>query len=350
MRLLRFFLFPLSPVYQAVTSFRNWLYDHDLLKSFDLDLASISVGNLTLGGTGKTPVVEYLINLLKEKYHIVALSRGYKRKTSGLIIASSEDTARTIGDEPAQFLHKYGQDVGIAVCEDRLYAIPHILKARPDTNLILLDDAYQHRKIKPTCNLLLSDYHRPFYKDYVLPACNLRESRKNANRADAVIITKCPDDLIEDDFKSVTSSVRHYTQTDTPVFFMNIRYLAPVSAFRKDIYLTNSIILVTGIAQPKPLFDFIQDQYQVIKHFDYRDHHQFTKHDIKKIITFYQKNQAIQPSIVFTEKDMIRIYKSSLQNILIDYPVFFQPITYKFAQRGADFDAFIHEVLVNTED
>jgi tetraacyldisaccharide 4'-kinase len=205
-----------------------------------------------VGGSGKTPVVEYLINLLKSKYQIVTLSRGYKRKTRGLILAGSSDSAKIVGDEPAQLFNKYGEEIGVAVCEDRLFAIPHILDLKPETNLILFDDAFQHRRINPTINILLSDFNHPFYRDWILPAGNLRESRKNANRADLIIITKCPYELNDDDIQSIISNIRKYVRNELPVFFMNIQYHSPVVAFGKNKVISDNIILVTGIAQPNP--------------------------------------------------------------------------------------------------
>jgi tetraacyldisaccharide 4'-kinase len=285
-----------------------------------------------------------------DQYQIVTLSRGYKRKTSGLVLASEDDSAKTIGDEPAQFYYKYGKEVGVAVCEDRLFAIPHILDSKPDTNLILLDDAYQHRRIRPACNILLSDYNRPFYGDWLLPSGNLRELRKNARRADIVIITKCPSTLSEDNFKSIESSVRQYSGNKVPVYFMNIHYNDPEPAFNKKNEISSSIILVTGIAHSKPIVDFMRHKYQLIKHFNFADHHYYFRSDIKKIIDCYRKNNSKEVSIIFTEKDIMRLLGTGLQDNLIDYPVFFQPITYKFVQNGSGFDEFIQKVLVNTKD
>ena len=157
MKYIRILFFPFSLLYNQVTSLRNWLYDIRYFKSFDINIPTITVGNLTVGGTGKTPVIEYLIRLLKDHHKIVTLSRGYKRKTTGFLIAGDQDNAKTVGDEPYQYYNKFKNEIGVAVCEDRLYAIPQILSMLPDTDLILLDDAYQHRKIIPSCNILLND-------------------------------------------------------------------------------------------------------------------------------------------------------------------------------------------------
>ena len=350
MKHFRFLLLPLSLIYHMITGIRNWLYDKQYLKSFHLDIKTISVGNLTVGGTGKTPVVEYLIELMKGEYNLTTLSRGYKRKTKGMVIASLQDTARTIGDEPAQLYSKFGKEIGVAVCEDRLYAIPHILYSRPETNLVLLDDAFQHRRIIPTCNILLSDFNRPFYSDWLMPAGNLRESRKNANRADVVIVTKCPPDLTVDGFNNILTLVRKYIPGEVPVYFMNIHYADPVPFFKPHYKIEDNVILVTGIAQPKSLVDFIQEKYHLLKHFKFPDHHFYTNNDIIKILDCFQKNHTKNVSILFTEKDITRIRNSGVQDILMDLPVFFQPITYKFAHSGSEFNEFIQKVLVNTVD
>jgi tetraacyldisaccharide 4'-kinase len=350
MRYVRLLLFPFSLLYHLVTHLRNWFYDNHFFKSFDLEVATISVGNITVGGTGKTPVVEYLIRLRKEHNKIVTLSRGYKRKTNGFILAGKEDDAKTIGDEPFQYFNKFHNEIGVSVCEDRLFAIPHILSSLPETDLILLDDAYQHRKIKPTCNILLTDYNRPFYDDMILPAGNLRESKNNANRADVIIVTKCPDELGEEEIKRIDNSISRYSRRNVPVFFMNIQYGIPEPVFNNKSDICKKVILVTAIAEPKPLVDFIDKNYHLVKHFNFADHHYFSGKNLKRIIEFYKSQHEEGICIIFSEKDIMRIAGTDLQDILMDYPVFFQPITYKFAQNESDFDEFIQKVLDKTED
>jgi len=350
MKYIRLLLFPFSLFYHLVTRLRNWLYDNHFFKSFDLEIPTISVGNLTVGGTGKTPVVEYLIRLCKERNKIVTLSRGYKRKTNGLIIAGKDDNAKTIGDEPFQYYNKFNNEIGVAVCEDRLFAIPHILSSLPETDLILLDDAYQHRKIDPTCNILLTDYNRPFYNDLMLPAGNLRESKNSANRADVIIVTKCPEELGEEELKQINYSISKYTRKDVQIFYMNIQYGPPVPIFKNKSDFCKKIILVTAIAEPKPLVDFIDNNFQLFKHFNFADHHYFSRTDLKRIIEFYKSINEEGVSIIFTEKDIMRIIGTELQDILMEYPVFFQPITYKFGQNESKFKEFIQKVLDKTED
>ena len=350
MKYLRTLLFPFSLFYQLVTNLRNWLYDIRFFKSFDLDIPTISVGNLTVGGTGKTPVIEYLINLLNDHYKISTLSRGYKRKTRGFILAGKHDNARTIGDEPFQYYNKFKDEIGVAVCEDRLFAVPQILSILPDTDIILLDDAYQHRRIIPLCNILLSDYSRPFYNDLLLPAGSLRESKKNADRADAVIVTKCPDNLSDIETGNISESISKYSGQNVPVFFASTKYASPVPVLSKNNQINEKIILVTAIAQPGPLVDHVGKNFHLLKHFKFNDHHYFSRRDLKQIIAFYKTQQEGNTSILFTEKDIMRIIGTELEDILIEYPVFFQPITYKFAQGESEFEEFIKKVLDKTED
>ncbi len=350
MKYIRLLLFPFSLIFQLVTHIRNWLYDKHFFKSFDLQVQSISVGNLTVGGTGKTPVVEYLIRLFRGSNNIVTLSRGYKRKTNGFIIAGKDDNAKTIGDEPFQYYKKFHNEIGVAVCEDRLFAIPHILSSLPETDLILLDDAYQHRKINPSCNILLTDYNRPFYNDLLLPAGNLRESKKNADRADVIIVTKCPADLGEEDINQINNAISRYARKNVLIFYMNIDYGQPVPVFNKGNKLFEKVILVTAIAEPKPLVDFIDMNYQLLKHYCFSDHHYFSRKDLRRIITDFERYQEEGIGILFTEKDIMRLEGTKLMDILMEYPVFFQPITYKFAQNEAEFEEFIRKVLDKTED
>ena len=345
MKFLRLFLLPFSLIYLVATNVRNALYDSGFFKSFDLDITSISIGNLTAGGTGKSPMVDYIIDLLKNDHKLATLSRGYKRKTKGLRIANHQDNALTIGDEPAQFLRNHGDEITVAVSEDRLYAIPHILIEHPETEIILLDDAYQQRQIISSSNILLSDYNRPFYKDYILPAGLLRESRKNAKRADIVIVTKCPSEISSEEMILIKNCINKYTTKTVPIYFSYIEYKEPEHFNKKDSIMDDNIILITGIADSKPLVRKISEKYNLIRHFNFGDHHFFTSKEIEGILSYYKSLKSENNSILFTEKDIVRIANTSLVDILIDFPVFFQPITYKFARNGLEFDDYIKNLV-----
>lgn len=202
----RSILFPLSVLYGSIISFRNWLYDKNLLKSSAFNFPIICVGNLAVGGTGKTPMVEYLITMLRENYKVATLSRGYKRKTMGFAIANENTTALDIGDEPMQF-HKKFYDVTVAVAEERLVAIPQLLHAKPGTEVIILDDAFQHRQVRAGLNILLTEFKNLYSGDLILPAGNLRDVKSSSSRADIIIVTKCRPDLTEAEKEKVTAEL-----------------------------------------------------------------------------------------------------------------------------------------------
>src|SRR5690606_8845834 len=223
--LLRMLLFPFAVIYDIITRVRNRMYDRGLKPTTSFDIPIISVGNLAVGGTGKTPMIEYLIRLIKPHHPLATLSRGYGRRTTGLRIAGQTENADLIGDEPYQ-IHRKFPDITVAVGEDRVYAVPVLLDQSPETRVILLDDAFQHRRIKPAFQILLTEYAKPFYRDYPLPSCRLRESREGASSADGVVMTKCPPSLTANEEATARASVGRYTES--PVFFSAIRYGQPV--------------------------------------------------------------------------------------------------------------------------
>src|SRR5688572_23478840 len=271
MILLRILLFPFSGLYLLVTEIRNKLYDRRLKPSIKFDLPVICVGNLTVGGTGKTPMIEHLIRLLHPRYKLATLSRGYGRSTKGIRIATNHDDASTLGDEPYQFYTKFSKHIAVAVGEERALAIPTIVNERPETQVILLDDGFQHRRVRPGFSILLSDYHRPFYKDFLLPSGRLRESRWSANRADVIIVTKCPQEILEDEMIEIEKSIRHYAEK--PVFFTNIRYGTPMSFHKSSMVASREVILVSGIGNVTPLVNYVKHNFNLIDHLEFRDHH-----------------------------------------------------------------------------
>jgi tetraacyldisaccharide 4'-kinase len=221
--LLRILLFPITIIYWMVTALRNHLFDINYSRSFQFEPHVINIGNLSVGGSGKTPTVEYLIRLLKDKYVLATLSRGYRRTTKGFRLADQNDNYLSIGDEPFQYYSKFGHQVSVAVGEDRALAIPSILLERDNTQVILLDDAYQHRTVKPDLNILLTEFKKPFTSDYVLPSGRLRESRNGARRADIVLVTKCPEYVDASVQERLAQEIRKYSGPEVPVFFTRIR-------------------------------------------------------------------------------------------------------------------------------
>jgi tetraacyldisaccharide 4'-kinase len=325
----RFLLFPLSLFYWLITSFRNHLYNIGYQKSLEFDVNLICVGNLTVGGTGKTPMVEYLIRLLSASYKIATLSRGYGRKTSGFRLANLEESANTLGDEPFQFYKKFGDKIVVAVGEERALAIPQIIFHHEDRNLIILDDAFQHRRVLPNFNLLLSDYNRPFYNDYLLPAGMLRESRGGAKRANAVVVTKCPQNISIGEKNEIIVNIQKYSGKDTPVFFSGIKYMPPQSVFSTSgINFSENILLFSGIANPDLLEVYVKNTYNLIRHIKFADHYNYSQKDIERLKKEFDQIQSNNKCILTTEKDMVKLIHSSLRPLIEDLPVFYLPLQF----------------------
>lgn len=337
MILLRILLFPFACLYKVVTLIRNKLYDQGLRPSVEFDVPVICVGNLTVGGTGKTPMIEHLIRMLQNEYEVATLSRGYGRTTKGIRIASAADSALTLGDEPYQFYAKFGRRVRVAVGEERALAIPTILQEHPETQIILLDDAFQHRKVKPGFSILLTDYYRPFYNDFLLPSGRLRESRAGANRADVIVVTKCPPEISEDQMMKIEKSIRGYAEK--PVFFTDIRYGNPTPFSNTLTSPSQDVILITGIGNAKPLVNFIKQNYNLVKHIKFNDHHTYTENDIAKLIAL--RNSDPKLSFITTEKDKVKIDTPQFQSIISGLPLFYIPIEVDFIKGGKDFDEIV---------
>jgi tetraacyldisaccharide 4'-kinase len=345
MTLLQLLLFPFTLLYKLITDFRNHLYNIGYKRSFRFETNVINVGNLTVGGTGKTPHVEYLIALLKPDYKIATLSRGYGRKTKGFILADETATAQSLGDEPLQFFRKFSSDITVTVCEDRAEAIPKILFERPATQVIILDDAFQHRPVQPDLNILLTDYKRLFYQDFPFPAGRLRESRYGAKRADAVIVTKCPADLDVREQRNISQKILKYTQKDTPVFFTSIRYQEPKGIFEQYDFKEVSqqkdftLIALSGIAQPAIFEQYLKEKYKVSKHFTFADHHNYTAKDLQKVATFWQQHR--NSALITTEKDYVKIAEPHFRPIFRNIPLFYLPMEITFLDKEAAFKRLI---------
>ena len=303
--ILQILLFPFSMILAFIVGIRNWLYDIQLLKSTKPDVFTINVGNLNLGGTGKTPHVEYLVKLLADTYKLSTLSRGYKRATKGFVLAGNDATAQNIGDEPMQYYLKFKDKIRVVVCEDRVSGVNQIQSQMPDNQLVILDDAFQHRRIAPHLNLLLCDYNRPFYRDFMVPTGLLRDVRQSAKRADAVIVTKCPDEIPEETRQNLLNGIATYARAETPVFFSRIYYkeIAPYAS--KSIFNTlNPITLVTAIAKPEVFKTHFEKQGMTLDStFEYPDHFTFSKKEVEQ---FFDSKSAFQ-QIVTTEKDMVKL-------------------------------------------
>ena len=329
-------LFPFSVVFDVITRVRNRLYDTGSRPVAKFDIPVIGVGNLSVGGTGKSPMVEYLIRLLSPEFKVATLSRGYGRKTRGIRIAQGGDNAATIGDEPLQFYSKFRDKAVVAVGEERALAIPYILQECPERNVILMDDAFQHRRVQPSFQILLTDYNNLFVKDYLLPAGRLRESRMGAARANVIVVTKCPSSLSDDEMIRIESSIRKYTKR--AVFFTKICYGTALPVTPLAPYKVENVILVSGIANPAPLEDYIRRHYQVTQHFAFADHHMYSQRDMNDICQVAVKAGAV---VLTTEKDVVKMDAEVFRSASV--ALLYMPIEIEFLKNGKDFD----EMLLN---
>lgn len=292
-------LYPFALIYGLTTWVRNKLFDWGFLKQTKFEVPAISIGNLSMGGTGKTPHIEYFISKYKTTHKIAVVSRGYGRKTKGFRYVNATDSAENVGDEPLQIKNKF-DDIIVTVGEKRVDAIQQVLKENSDINLILLDDAFQHRYVKPSLNILLTEYSNPFWKDLVVPAGRLREFRCGWKRSDLIIITKCPETI---DLK-IPPSIK-----SKPIYFSRIAYQNPIlingQFFKK-------VILVTGIANPLPLLGYLRkNSFEIVHHFNHSDHHTFSNSDISNILSKLDSEKDAM--LLTTEKDWMRL-KPFLEN------------------------------------
>jgi tetraacyldisaccharide 4'-kinase len=313
-KFLRKIAFPFSILYGLITSLRNYLYDVGLLKSTHFKTPTIVVGNLSVGGTGKTPQIEYLIDLLKNNFKIAVLSRGYKRKSKGFFIANEKVSAEIIGDEPFQIHLKFPEAI-VCVDADRTNGITKLEKLENPPKVILLDDAFQHRKVQGGFNILLTTYANLYVNDTMLPTGDLREKSSGANRAQAIIVTKCPSDISETAQAEITKKL--HPKANQHVFFTTITYdnqLKGDSKLDLSDLSDFQILLVTGIANPKPLTDYLKSKKLNFKHLKYSDHHHFSLNDLGEINSAFELLSATNKIILTTEKDYVRIF-GKLKNL-----------------------------------
>ena len=315
MKILRRLLYPFGLIYGGITSFRNFLFDKNVLKSTEFEIPVIAIGNLNVGGTGKTPQVEYLARLLSPYYKVAVLSRGYKRSSKGFSLADEKSTAAMLGDEPFQYHRKF-PEISVAVDANRTEGIQNILKLVPETKVILLDDAYQHRKVRAGLYILLTSYSDLFSDDLLLPAGNLREPKSGADRAAIVIVTKCPSDLTQKQLDKVKSKLA--LAKNQQLFFSRIEYddfvLSETNSILVQEVKSKDKTLLAGIAKPKYFFDFLKKPGDSILEFP--DHHNFTSIEINAI-----KLKAQKQLVITTEKDYVRLYDSVVSENLYYLPI-----------------------------
>ena len=339
MKFLKMLLFPFAMLYGGIMLLRNFFYDQGIFKSEKFKLPVISVGNLTVGGTGKTPHVEFLLRLLKN-YQTATLSRGYKRSTSGFVLANPTVSAATIGDEPYQYYLDFPETT-VAVCEKRVEGIRQILANKPETEVIILDDAFQHRAVTPALNFLITDFYRRFDTDFMLPTGLLREPRSGAKRADAVIVSKCPEMLSASEKQQIENGIKKYTKTATPVFFTSYAYGKTVG-FGAEKVCSKNVILVTGIANAEPLKTYLLEAgYNIPEHLNWPDHHHYSEADLAKIKVVYEGFGAENASILTTRKDAVKLMQPAFAGTVKQLPFFYLPIEVKFLEKQAEFEQMV---------
>lgn len=335
-------LFPLSLLYGLVVVIRNWLYDAGVFKSRQFSIPIISVGNLEVGGAGKSPMTEYLIRLFKDDHKIATLSRGYGRKTKGFITATA--AAAEIGDEPAQFHHKF-PDITVAVCENRVKGIDQLKHTH---NLIIMDDAYQHRAVKPGFSVLLFGYNKIKGPHLLLPAGDLREPFSGRWRADVLIVSKCPRDMAVEEQARIAAELEPLPYQY--LFFTAIAYQPLQDLSGKQSTATigadTTVFLLTGIANPGPLLQHVQNYTQSIVHHKYPDHHRFSLKNISKLAEEFNASAAQKKLIVTTEKDAQRLLEHGLREAIKNLPLLVMPITTEFLDVGGpQFDNLVKEYV-----
>ncbi|WP_113638632.1 tetraacyldisaccharide 4'-kinase [Nubsella zeaxanthinifaciens] len=346
LKYLRLLLLPLNLVYALVIFVRNQLYDWGIFKSTSFDMPVICIGNLAVGGSGKTPTTEYLVRLL-QNYKVAILSRGYGRVTKGFILADEHASAQTIGDEPLQYYRKF-KNVTVAVCEDRVTGINQLKDAH---EVILLDDAYQHRKVKAGFNILLFEFDKLRGWQMLLPAGNLRETFSGIKRAQTVIITKSPpvvEQYLRQGFLKKLKLTANQNLAFSHIGYQNLQSL--YSQEQLALQKNQVVFLITGIANPLPLRQYLATKEVILHHFEYSDHHRFTEQEIKALVKAFEEHPAGEKIIVTTEKDGQRLLDAKLKDLLLNLPVYYLPINIEInAAERAKFDQKILDYVASAK-
>ncbi|MBI3511541.1 MAG: tetraacyldisaccharide 4'-kinase [Bacteroidetes bacterium] len=343
--MLRLLAWPFSILYGLIVVIRNKLFDAGILPSTEIkSVSTIGVGNLTVGGTGKTPHVEYLVKLLRGKYKVATLSRGYGRKTSGFILAKADSLTDEIGDEPMQFRHRFPEEVPVAVDGNRVHGVKKLLVNFPDRQVIILDDVFQHRRIKPGLQILLTDYALLYYEDRMLPTGNLREPRSGDKRADIIVVTKTPQMFSPLERKRIIKEIK--PQPWQKVYFSWIRYgefipfgnVGELEIKPKEHFFENkfTIVLLTGIANSHSLEYFLKDKVTELIPYRFPDHHEFSPADLLRLQEIFKSAKSEKKIVLTTEKDAMRLRKPGLAEYIGDLPLYYIPIEIAFHDRDEE--------------
>lgn len=346
--LIKILLFPFSLLYGFAISIRNFLYSQDVLKSVKFSVPIISIGNITVGGTGKTPHVEYLVRHLQPYINVSIMSRGYKRKTKGFRMATIKSTVKEVGDEPLQYKLKFPH-IPIAVAESRALGIPDLLGRNPHIQTVILDDAFQHRSVEPHLNILLTTHKNPYFRDFLLPSGRLREWPAGATRADAIIVTKCPPSLSDSERREWIETLE--LEKYQSVFFSTMKYSPPYSYFntgiRLDLNDLDGVVLISAIADSQYMEEHIDQYVDRIISMSFEDHHYFEPHEIGRLIKNFQEMKATKKAVITTEKDAVRLIPHREELHKHKIPVYLLPIQVEFLFKEIhNFDEYLKAELM----
>ena len=348
-------LLPCSKVYGAVTFMRNQLFDWRILPQHEFDVPVVVIGNLAVGGTGKTPHTEYLVESLRHNCHIAILSRGYKRATKGFVLATPYSKPRDIGDESYQMYQKFDRKVTVAVCEDRVHGIRELMRLDPDLNMIVLDDAFQHRYVKPAVSIVITEFNRPLYEDHMLPYGRLREPVRGINRADIVVVSKCPESKKDLDYALFKKHLGLFPYQE--VFFSRYAYQALVPLFPEQsntvpsldwMDVSDSILAVAGIDNPRPFIRYLKSFMPKVRVNIFSDHHNFTRKDFELLLKRYNTMKGNHRIMVTTEKDAVRMAASPYFPPELRAVTYYLPVKVEFIPHGgANFDSTLQRLIRN---
>ncbi len=328
MKIIRIILSPLSLLYQLILRTRNFLYDSGLFGVTEFDIPTISVGNLAFGGTGKTPHIEYLVRLLQDTFNVAVLSRGYKRRSVGYVFAERGISARDLGDEPTQLFTKFG-NVAVAVAENRVLGLPNLLFDAPDTQIVLLDDAFQHRAIKPGLNILLTEFNNLFTRDYLAPAGMLREYAGAYQRADIIVVSKCPPGLGLAERQKIMTEIMPFPHQK--VYFSYLKYGQLEGVYEKNtIAKADAALVFSGIANPASLVKEVELRVENVNLKKYSDHYQYKEKDIEDLVDLFKQLPETQKIIVTTEKDRTKLMEPEIKELFKNLPVYYLPVEVAF--------------------
>jgi tetraacyldisaccharide 4'-kinase len=321
-----YLLAPAAFLFQGITSVRNFLFDRGLIRSQKSPIPALVVGNLSVGGTGKTPWVEFLVRQLRDEVKLATLSRGYGRKTTGFGQVLPTSTAAEVGDEPLQLYTNFNGELPVFVGEDRVGATQKIQQLRPNLQLLILDDAFQHRKLNPDFRIVLTPYSSPFSKDYLLPMGRLRESRAGAKRAEVVVMTKCPAELSQDEKNKLAGELAPYLNSEADLFFSSLNYGKPYQVSGPKQTDFTAVIALAGLADNGPFLAYCKQQYAVIDSFSFSDHYAYKPEDATRILKVLGQEKGKNAVLLTTEKDAVKLKTLAATEMWSKISIFALPI------------------------